>query len=156
MLENVTENIKIAQEKQKNIYDRKHSNPPKFDIGTKVLKKDFWRKRRAGGCLDSRWLGPFEVTKDAGKGFFSLKNLVDGKLITRIHGIHLKPYLVSSDNNSKLQSSLKSSNHSTPQQSQSPSSRDDHSQQPQCLLKDGNSQHLQSLSSCYVQSLSFL
>ena len=86
MFENATENIKIAQEKQKNIYDRKHSNPPKFDIGTKILKKDFRRKQRAGWCLDYRWLGPFEVTKDVGKGFFSVKSLVDGKLTTRIYG----------------------------------------------------------------------
>ena len=63
MFENVTENIKLAQEKQKNIYDRKHSNPPKFDIGIKVLKKDFRRKRRAGGCLDYRWPSPFKVIK---------------------------------------------------------------------------------------------
>ena len=125
MFENVTDNIKIAQEKQKNIYDRKRSKPPKFDIGTKVRRKDFRRKRRARGCLDYRWLGPFEVTKDVGKGFFSLNSLVDGKITTRIHGIHLKPYLVSSDNNSKLQSSLKSSNDSTPQHSQSPLIDDD-------------------------------
>ena len=74
---------------------------------------------------------------------------------------------MSSDNNSKLQSSLKSSNDGSSQQSQSPlidddisqqlqsPSRDDNSRQPQCLLKNGNSQHSQSLSSRHVQSSFF-
>ena len=47
-----------AQKKQKEVYDRKHADPPKFAVGTIVLKKDFCRKKRKGGCLDHRWSGP--------------------------------------------------------------------------------------------------
>ena len=42
-------NIKIAQQKQKELYDRKHANPKVYQVGSKVLKKDFARKKRKGG-----------------------------------------------------------------------------------------------------------
>lgn len=38
-------NIKIAQQKQKELYDRKHANPKVYQVGSKVLKKDFARKQ---------------------------------------------------------------------------------------------------------------
>lgn len=69
------------------------TKPPKFTVGTKVLKKDFKRRSRKGGGLDPRWLGPFVITKDMGKGFFSLRCVQSGTLIPRIHGAHLKSYL---------------------------------------------------------------
>ena len=64
VFDQVKKNIKQAQRKQKEVYNRKHSNPPKFSIGTLVLKKDFRRKKRKGGCLDHKWIGPFKVCKD--------------------------------------------------------------------------------------------
>ena len=91
-LQNAKENILVAQMKQKEMYHRKHSNPPKFAVGNKVLKKDFLRKKRKGGCMDYKWLGPYEVMKDVGKGFFSLKDMENGKIVNRIHGAHLKVY----------------------------------------------------------------
>ena len=66
-----------------------------YQVGALVLKKDFRRKKRKGGKLDDRWLGPYTVAKDLGKGFYSLgdgKNLAD---IKRINGAHLKIYEVS-------------------------------------------------------------
>ena len=45
----------------------------KFEVGVKVLKKDFLRKKRKGGCMDHKWLGPYEVIKDVGQGFFNQK-----------------------------------------------------------------------------------
>ncbi len=42
------ENIKKAQEKQKQKYDRKHAKPDAYLVGGKVLVKDFLRKKRAG------------------------------------------------------------------------------------------------------------
>ena len=53
-LESVKENILVAQQRQKEQYDHKHSNPEIFTVGALVLKKDFTRKKRAGGKLDSR------------------------------------------------------------------------------------------------------
>ena len=91
-LEKVKANIKVAQEKQKRIYDRKHNNPPHFAIGSLVLKKDFLRKKRAGGCLDHRWVGPYKITKDVGKGLYSINNIANKKVISRVHGVHLKIY----------------------------------------------------------------
>ena len=92
LFDQVKENIKEAQKKQKEVYDRKHSNPPKYADGTIVLKKDFLRKKRKGGCLDHRWIGPYKVVKDMGKGFYSIQSIANGKKLARIHGIHLKPY----------------------------------------------------------------
>ena len=41
MLENARKNIEVAQQKQQEQYDRKHFIPLKFEVGVKVLKKDF-------------------------------------------------------------------------------------------------------------------
>ncbi len=51
-------NIKVAQERQKRQYDQKHCKPPKFIVGVKVLRKDFLQKKRKGGGMDHKWLGP--------------------------------------------------------------------------------------------------
>ncbi|XP_019857055.1 PREDICTED: uncharacterized protein LOC109585419 [Amphimedon queenslandica] len=117
IFENVKENIAKAQNKQKKLYDMKHSNPCKFKIGASVLVKDFRRKKRRGGKLDGRWLGPFAIpyrktkvattlrgcdpvvatlkflygiVEDCGKGFYRLKNRQ--KIIKRVNGAHLKIY----------------------------------------------------------------
>lgn len=73
MLQDAKNNIGHAQHKQKEQYDRKHSKPLKFVVGTRVMKKDFRRKKRKGGCMDFKWLGPYEILKDVGKGFFALR-----------------------------------------------------------------------------------
>ena len=65
---------------------------PKYAVDTIVLKKDFRRKKRKGGCLDHRWIDPYKIVKDVGKGFYSIQNVDNGKKSARIHGIHLKPY----------------------------------------------------------------
>ena len=56
--------------------------------------KDFRRKKRKGGKLDYKWLGPYRVTHDCGKGFFSLSDVTNHKkiLIKRVNGAHLKIY----------------------------------------------------------------
>ena len=54
-------NILQAQARQKLQYDRKHVNFPNFQVGTQVLKKYFRRKRRLGGKLDFKWLGPYTI-----------------------------------------------------------------------------------------------
>ena len=68
----VKKNITLAQKKQKKQYDKKHSNAACYSVGAKVLKKDFIRKRRKGGKMDSKWLGPYMIIKDIGKGFYKL------------------------------------------------------------------------------------
>ena len=78
-----------AQRIQKRNYSRKRGKGSHFGIGNKVLKKDFRRKKRAGGALDPKWLGPYEVMKDIGKGLCS----DDGK-VDLAHGDHLKVFVV--------------------------------------------------------------
>ena len=89
-------NIKIAQDRQKQQYDQKHCRPPKFAVGMRVLKKDFTRKKRKGGGMNHKWLGPYIIIKDLTKGFFSLRSVENGKETKRIHGAHLKEYIVPS------------------------------------------------------------
>ena len=69
-LESVKANILIAQQKQKEQYDRKHSKPEVYSIGACVWKKNFTRKKRAGGKLDSKWVGPYKITHSMGRGLY--------------------------------------------------------------------------------------
>lgn len=51
-LKEAKENIKKAQAKQKEIYDKTYAKPNAFAVGEKVLMKDNLRKKRAGGnCI---------------------------------------------------------------------------------------------------------
>jgi hypothetical protein len=87
------DNIKRAQEKQKIVYDRKHSHPEMFKVGNKVLKKDFRRKKRANGKLDPKYLGPYKITKELGKGFYALELVANpSQIVKSVSGAHLKPY----------------------------------------------------------------
>lgn len=58
-------NIKSAQIRQKETYDRKHQ-PPTYSIGGKVLLENTAQKQRKGGKLESPWLGPYLINKDLG------------------------------------------------------------------------------------------
>eukprot|EP00731_Ephydatia_muelleri_P005131 Em0002g1307a len=80
ILESVKRNVMDAQRIQKRNYSRKRGKGSHFGIGDKILKKDFRRKKRAGGALDPKRLGPYEVMKDIGKGLFFVKRCDDGKI----------------------------------------------------------------------------
>ena len=67
-LEKAKANILIAQSRQKKAYDQRHSNPYVFQIGGLVLKKDFKRKKRKGGKLDPKWVGPDTIIGNLGHG----------------------------------------------------------------------------------------
>ena len=93
-LESVKENILIAQMRQKQQYDCKHSNPEVFAVGALVLKKDFTRKKRAGGKLDCKWTGPYRIVRSLGRGLYRLEDVQNSeKVVTRVNGIHLKRYI---------------------------------------------------------------
>lgn len=79
--ETIKGNIKQAQAKQKKHYDLKHGASSCFDVGSLVLKKDFRRRKRKGGKLDYRWLGPYVITASVGKGLFKLKEF---DIVTRL------------------------------------------------------------------------
>lgn len=94
LIEEAKLNIKEAQKKQKEAYDRKHARPEGFQVGLKVLKKDFCRKKRANGKLDVKYLGPYIITKVLGKGTYSLELANDSsQQVKKVNGAHLKPYV---------------------------------------------------------------
>ena len=90
-LEEAKRNILEAQQKQKEVYDRKHAKPECYKIGQLVLKKDFTRKKRKGGKLEIRFLGPYTISKVLPHGTYELLNPTDQNTI-RVTGAHLKLY----------------------------------------------------------------
>ena len=90
ILEQAKKNIIEAQAKQKEHYDRKHSNPDHFQVDQQVLRKDFTRKRIRGGKLTQRYLGPFTIRKVLPHGVYEISD-EEGKK-TRATGAHLKAY----------------------------------------------------------------
>ena len=94
VLERAKINIIKAQQKQKEAYDKKHTCPDVYKVGSLVLKKDFTRKKRKGGKLDAKWLGPFRVMSSLGRGLYRLKAVDSEEVIPRVNGVHLKHYNV--------------------------------------------------------------
>ena len=113
-LEKVIKNISTAQGKQKQMYDRKHARPCEFKVRKYIViynmpcivilagwdpscQKGIRRKKRKGGKMDAKWLGPFLLSSKLGKGLYSLASL-DGKrvVVKRINGAYMKVYKRSS------------------------------------------------------------
>lgn len=93
VLETAKANILKAQKNQKIAYDRKHSCPHTFQLQALVLKKDFTRKKRKGGKLDCKWVGPYRIIADLGRGLYKLVCIQNPlKIIKRVNGVHLKEY----------------------------------------------------------------
>ena len=93
MMEKVKANIVAAQSRQKEQYDRKHHDREIFAEGALVLKKDMTRKKRAGGKMDNKWIGPYRIVKSMGKGLYQIESADQFNVkIQRVHGIHLKPF----------------------------------------------------------------
>ena len=91
LIEEAKANIETAQEKQCEHYNQKHANPEAFLVGSKVLVKDFTRRKRQGGKMDFRWLGPYTIEKNLGKGAYLLR-CDAGESSKRVNGAHMKPY----------------------------------------------------------------
>ena len=72
-LEEAKTNIVAVQKKQK---ERKHHHPEVFSVGA-VVKKEFLRKKRKGGKLDAKWVGPYKIAKSLGKGLYRLECVND-------------------------------------------------------------------------------
>ena len=100
VLEEVKLNIATAQEKQKKQYDKKHAVPSAFRVGVRVLRKDFTRKKRRGGKMDSKWLGPYMIVKDLGRGLYQLKSVENADDTVKVNGAQLKVYKTSSSTRS--------------------------------------------------------
>ena len=107
------EKITIAQEKQKHYYDLKHATPSSYSSGMRVLLKDFTRKKRKGGKLDSRWTGPYIVSQNLGKGLFRITEIGGSGVSKRVHGIHLKLYHTPPPSTNQTATSIDFANAST-------------------------------------------
>ena len=99
----VNECIHQAQKKQKDAYDGKHALSNSYVIDDLVLKKDFKRKKRAGGILDTQYVGPYIITEVHGKGTYRLL-LMENKecIVERVSGTHLKPYIAVQSGDEKM------------------------------------------------------
>ena len=91
-LEEAKANILAAQEKQKDDYDRKRACPECYQVDALVLKKDFLQKKRKGGKLDDRYVGPYKILKILPKGAYLLQLVANSEVVVRVTGSHLKPY----------------------------------------------------------------
>ena len=91
-IEEAKENILSAQEKQKEVYDRKHANPEKYQVDSLVLKKNFLRKKKKGGKLDECYTGPLKIVKLLPHGVYLVTSVEDPNGVCRVTGAHLKPY----------------------------------------------------------------
>eukprot|EP00731_Ephydatia_muelleri_P001994 Em0001g1994a len=109
ILEDVKRNVMDAQRIQKRNYSRKRGKGSHFGIGDKVLKKDFRCKNPAEGALDPKWLGPYEVMKDIGKGLFLVKRGDDGKNIRTKQQLNIRNHMhVSMQENHTVENSHES------------------------------------------------
>ena len=72
--------IVSAQTKQKKYCDKKHATGEVFNVGPLVLRKDFTRRKHAGGKMDYLWTGPYKITGTLGKGLYKLKAVQGGKV----------------------------------------------------------------------------
>ena len=91
-LEEAKSNILAAQKKQKETYDRKRAIVTPHAVGTFVLVKDFMRKKRKGGKLDQKWLGPYKIEKTLPRGIYVISLLNDQSKIRSVSGAHIKVY----------------------------------------------------------------
>ena len=86
------ENIKDAQTKQKETYDRKHLKE-EIPEGAEVLLENTKQKQRKGGKYDPLWLGSYIVDKNNGKGLYSLKRKNGELLKSQANSNRLKLYI---------------------------------------------------------------
>ena len=84
-------NIKSAQQKQKEYYDRKHS-PETFEAGAEVLMESTAQKQRKGDKLADKFLGPYTINRHVGKGLYELKNKSGKILQKKVNVIRLKRF----------------------------------------------------------------
>ncbi len=73
LFETVGSNILMAQQKQKESYNRKHLHE-ELSPGTEVLIENTAQKGRKGGKLDNSFDGPYSIHEWLGKGIYKVKN----------------------------------------------------------------------------------
>ena len=57
-----------------------------------MLVKDFTRKKRKGGKLDPKWLGPYVIQKKVSRGVYAVALHNNLSKTRKVTGAHLKLY----------------------------------------------------------------
>ncbi len=91
LFETVGSNILMAQQKQKETYDRKHLQE-ELNPGTEVLIENSAQKGRKGGKLDDAFDGPYSIHECIGKGIYKIKNKKGVVLQKKVNISRLKVY----------------------------------------------------------------
>ena len=68
----VKSNVKVAQERQKKHYDRRHQGGS-YEVGQKVLVKNMKKLSKKGDKMAPNWFGPYEVAECVGTNTYHLK-----------------------------------------------------------------------------------
>ena len=87
----------MRRKSRKSSMTKKHAKPHLFQPGQLVLKKDFTRRKRKGGKLDSKFLGPYTIVKALGNGTYLLAREGRPEEEAQATGAHLKPYTTSDE-----------------------------------------------------------
>ena len=98
----VDENIKQAQEKQKQQFKRRRGQPVcPFKVGDAVLQRNMLQMTKAGHKYEDQWLGPYKIAYiNADKGICRLENGSGKKLAKQVSIKHIKPYRPPDNNGS--------------------------------------------------------
>ena len=103
----VDENIKQAQEKQKQQFKRRRGQPIcPFKVGDVVLQINVLQMTKAGHKYEDQWLGPYKIAYiNSDKGICRLENGSGKKLAKQVSIKHIKPYRPPGNNASACASS---------------------------------------------------
>ena len=86
------EQIKKAQNRQKNLHDNKLKKPVKYQIGEKVLYYNAAKEKQWSGKLDPKWKGHYYIHSVLINGSYKLRNMDGQVLLTPVNGNLLKLY----------------------------------------------------------------
>ena len=98
----VDQNIKQAQEKQKQQFKRRRGHPIcPFKVGDVVLQRNMVQMTKAGHKYEDQWLGPYKICYiNADKGICRLENGSGKRLAKQVSIKHIKPYRPPGNNGS--------------------------------------------------------
>jgi hypothetical protein len=89
----VADNIKAAQSRQKENFDKRHHSSETVSVGAIVYIKNSKRIHRMGSKMEPRWTGPYTVAASLSKGRVKLVNQKTGTMLKCTHHIsNLKLY----------------------------------------------------------------
>lgn len=90
----VKHNVKAAQKRQKEHYDRKHQRGS-FKVGQMVSVRNMKKLSKKGDKMTQNWSGPYEIAECIGRDTYRLKNTKNMKCLkSSFSSTRLKPCYV--------------------------------------------------------------